>query len=88
MGDRRKANQQKAQMQQRTNKTSRPKLRPIRNICVYCGSNVGINPAYAEAAHTLGRMMAEAGIGLVYGGGGLGLMGELARTVHGARRHA
>ena len=59
MGDRRKANQQKAQMQQRTNKTSRPKLRPIRNICVYCGSNVGINPAYADAAHTLGRMMAN-----------------------------
>lgn len=85
MGDRRKAPQQKAQMQQRTNKANRP--RPIRNICVYCGSNVGINPAYADAAHTLGRMMAEAGIGLVYGGGGLGLMGELARTVqaHGGK---
>ncbi len=88
MGDRRKANQQKAQMQQRTNKTNRPKKpRPIRNICVYCGSNPGINPAYADAARTLGRLMAEAGIGLVYGGGGLGLMGELARTVlaHGGR---
>ena len=57
MGDRRKAPQQKARMQQRTNKASRPRL--IRNICVYCGSNVGINPAYAEAAHTLGRMMAN-----------------------------
>ncbi len=81
MGDRRKANQLKAQMQQRTSKINRPKLRPIRNICVYCGSNPGINSAYAEAARTLGRLMAEAGIGLVYGGGGLGLMGELARTV-------
>jgi hypothetical protein len=53
----------------------------VRNICVYCGSNSGINPAYAEAAHTLGKRMAHAGIGLVYGGGGLGLMGELARMV-------
>jgi uncharacterized protein (TIGR00730 family) len=87
MRERGKASHPKAQMQQRTNKASHPKPRPIRNICVYCGSNVGINPAYAEAAHTLGRMMAEAGIGLVYGGGGLGLMGELARTVqaHGGK---
>jgi uncharacterized protein (TIGR00730 family) len=81
MGDRRKANQHKPPMQQRTSKTIRTQPRAIRNICVYCGSNVGNNPAYAEAAHTLGRLMAEAGVGLVYGGGGLGLMGELARTV-------
>jgi uncharacterized protein (TIGR00730 family) len=53
----------------------------VRNICVYCGSNSGTNPAYVDAAHTLGKRMAHAGIGLVYGGGGLGLMGELARTV-------
>jgi hypothetical protein len=53
----------------------------VRNICVYCGSNSGTNPAYAEAARALGRHMARAGVGLVYGGGGLGLMGELARTV-------
>ena len=53
----------------------------VRNVCVYCGSNSGINPAYTEAARTLGRHMAKAGVGLVYGGGGLGLMGELARTV-------
>ena len=85
MGDRRKAPQQKARMQQRTNKASRPRL--IRNICVYCGSNAGTNPAYAAAADTLGRRWHEAGIGLVYGGGGLGLMGELARAViaHGGR---
>jgi uncharacterized protein (TIGR00730 family) len=55
--------------------------RPIRNICVYCGSNPGRNPAYVEAARGLGRLMAERGIGLVYGGGGLGLMGEIARAV-------
>lgn len=53
----------------------------IRNICVYCGSNPGANPAYAEAARELGRRMAKDGIGLVYGGGGLGLMGEIARSV-------
>jgi uncharacterized protein (TIGR00730 family) len=56
-------------------------------ICVFCGSGTGVNPAYAEAARTLGRTMAEAGIGLVYGGGSLGLMGEVARSVlaHGGR---
>jgi uncharacterized protein (TIGR00730 family) len=55
--------------------------RPIRNICVYCGSNPGRGHAYAEAARELGRLMAARGIGLVYGGGGLGLMGEIARAV-------
>lgn len=53
----------------------------IENICVYCGSGPGLNPAYAEAAETLGREMAGHGIGLVYGGGSLGLMGILARSV-------
>jgi len=52
----------------------------VRNICVYCGSGVGSKPAYAEAARVLGRSLAEAGIGLVYGGGSLGLMGEVARA--------
>jgi uncharacterized protein (TIGR00730 family) len=50
------------------------------NICVYCGSGEGRNPAYAEAARTLGRALASNGVGLVYGGGGLGLMGEVARA--------
>jgi uncharacterized protein (TIGR00730 family) len=80
MGDRRKANRKSDPMQQRT-KLNRAKPRTIHNICVYCGSNAGANPAYADAARTLGRTMAEAGVGLVYGGGGLGLMGELARAV-------
>ncbi len=53
----------------------------VKNICVYCGSGNGHNPAYALAARTLGRTMAEARIGLVYGGGGLGLMGEIAHAV-------
>ena len=53
----------------------------IRNVCVYCGSGPGIDPVYASAAQILGRALAEAGIGLVYGGGGIGLMGETARCV-------
>jgi uncharacterized protein (TIGR00730 family) len=50
------------------------------NLCVYCGSGPGRNPAYIEAARTLGRSLAAHGIGLVYGGGSLGLMGEVARS--------
>ena len=56
----------------------------LANICVYCGSGPGKNPAYLAAANTLGRAMAARGIGLVYGGGSLGLMGEVARGVLGA----
>ena len=68
-------------MQQKTNKNARkpPSHRPT--ICVYCGSNTGKNEAYVAAARALGQQMAEAGVGLVYGGGGLGLMGEIAKTV-------
>ena len=43
-----------------------------------CGSNKGRNPAYAQAARGLGRTLAEHGIGLVFGGAGVGLMGEVA----------
>jgi uncharacterized protein (TIGR00730 family) len=67
---------------QRSNKKPQSATpRQVRNICVYCGSNPGSDPAYAAAARELGGYMAEAGIGLVYGGGGLGLMGEIARAV-------
>ncbi|MBC7830830.1 MAG: TIGR00730 family Rossman fold protein [Hyphomicrobium sp.] len=54
--------------------------RPERNVCVYCGSGLGLNPAYTAAAHTLGAAFAANDIGLVYGGGSLGLMGEVARS--------
>lgn len=59
----------------------------IRSVCVYCGSGKGVDPAYAASARTLGAAMAAAGIQLVYGGGSLGLMGEVARAVltHGGR---
>ena len=47
-------------------------------IAVYCGSNRGADPAYTQAAAALGRLLAERGIRLVYGGGHVGLMGVLA----------
>ncbi len=53
----------------------------MKRLCVYCGSGAGRDPRFKEAAITLGRMMAEAQIGLVYGGGGNGLMGAVAKTV-------
>jgi uncharacterized protein (TIGR00730 family) len=55
-------------------------MRPIRNVCVYCGSSDGDDPRFGEAAEALGRSLAAEGIGLVYGGGGNGLMGRLARA--------
>ena len=50
----------------------------MKRIAVFCGSNKGTRSAYAEAAENLGRHLAERGIGLVYGGGCVGLMGILA----------
>ena len=60
---------------------------PPRKLCVYCGSGNGRNPAYMAAARTLGKAMADTSIGLVYGGGSLGLMGEVASTVLDAGGH-
>ena len=53
----------------------------LKSICVYCGSNTGTDPEFAAAARALGRMMADAGIRLVYGGGSVGLMGAIAKSV-------
>jgi uncharacterized protein (TIGR00730 family) len=58
--------------------------RVIRRICVFCGSNRGSNEIYVEAARGLGAMLAKEGIALVYGGGSVGLMGEVADAVLGA----
>jgi uncharacterized protein (TIGR00730 family) len=52
----------------------------VKRVCVYCGSGPGKNPAYLAAAKALGLDLAQRGIGLVYGGGGLGLMGEVAKA--------
>jgi uncharacterized protein (TIGR00730 family) len=49
-----------------------------RRVCVFCGSSLGIKPAYRTEAVTLGRLLGEAGLGLVYGGAQVGLMGALA----------
>ncbi len=57
------------------------RMSEIKSICVYCGSGRGSNPAHVQAAETLGRLMAEHGIALVYGGGDNGLMGATARAV-------
>jgi uncharacterized protein (TIGR00730 family) len=51
------------------------------NFCIYCGSSVGINPEYAAIAKTLGRALVHHGVGLVYGGGRVGLMGIVADAV-------
>jgi len=53
---------------------------PLVRICVYAGSNPGANPAYAEAAADLARLLTRRGIGIVYGGAHRGLMGILADT--------
>ena len=53
----------------------------IESICVYCASGPGNNPAFMDAARKLGRILAENGIRLVYGGGSVGLMGALAESV-------
>jgi uncharacterized protein (TIGR00730 family) len=52
----------------------------MKQVCVFCGSASGANPAYASAAKELGRTLAERGLGLVYGGGRVGLMGEVATS--------
>ena len=52
----------------------------IKRICVYCGSGPGADPAFVEAARTLGAILADNRIGLVYGGGSVGLMGEIANA--------
>jgi uncharacterized protein (TIGR00730 family) len=51
------------------------------SVCVFCGSSFGNDPAYSEAAKAVGAGIAKMGFSLVFGGGGLGLMGDVARTV-------
>jgi len=54
---------------------------PIRSVAVFCGSRFGNDPAYAQACTALGTGLAHAGLRLVYGGGGVGLMGVIADAV-------
>jgi hypothetical protein len=53
----------------------------IRRVCVFCGSSPGDHPDYARAARDVGTLLARESIGLVYGGGNTGLMGEIADAV-------
>jgi uncharacterized protein (TIGR00730 family) len=53
-------------------------MRELRAVCVYCGSNAGNRPVYAERAAALGQRLAREGIAVVYGGGNVGLMGVVA----------
>ncbi len=53
----------------------------MKRLAVYCGSSMGNDPAFADAARAIGAAMAARGIGLVYGGGRLGLMGVVADAV-------
>jgi uncharacterized protein (TIGR00730 family) len=53
----------------------------MRRVCVFCGANPGARPAYAEATADLARLLMADGIGVVYGGGHVGLMGVLADTL-------
>jgi uncharacterized protein (TIGR00730 family) len=53
-------------------------VRKLRRICVFCGSSPGIHPAYLHSARALGSLLASEGIGVVYGGANVGLMGAVA----------
>jgi uncharacterized protein (TIGR00730 family) len=66
----------------RSEKTSK-----IRKICVYCGSGPGTEPAFVESARTFGAILAKNNIGLVFGGGSVGMMGTIAKSVldHGGK---
>jgi uncharacterized protein (TIGR00730 family) len=52
----------------------------LQSVCVFCGSSTGSDPACTEAARSLGTTLAEAGIRLVFGGGHVGLMGEISNA--------
>lgn len=54
------------------------------SVCVFCGSSGGARPEYVAAAKAFGRILAEAEVRLVYGGGGIGLMGATAKSAHAA----
>ncbi|GBU18380.1 MULTISPECIES: TIGR00730 family Rossman fold protein [Methylobacterium] len=55
-------------------------MAPVETVCVYCGSGFGRDPAFAKAARDLGAALAAEGVGLVYGGGNVGLMGTVAQA--------
>jgi uncharacterized protein (TIGR00730 family) len=56
-------------------------MNQIKTVCVYCGSGPGTNPRFVETAQGLGKIFADNNIRLVYGGGSVGLMGAIAKSV-------
>jgi uncharacterized protein (TIGR00730 family) len=74
----------RATWQQQTPMQTHDGHRDTKAICVFCGSSHGGDPAFAEAARKLGRLIAEKGYRMVFGGGGIGLMGETARAARDA----
>jgi uncharacterized protein (TIGR00730 family) len=56
-------------------------VRPVKSVCVYCGSQDGRDPAHAAAARAMGDALVDRGMRLVYGGGGIGMMGQIADQV-------
>ena len=61
-----------------------PMTEGVSSVCVFCGSSDAADPAYLQAAAELGEALAAAGLRLVYGGGGVGLMGACARAAQAA----
>jgi uncharacterized protein (TIGR00730 family) len=58
----------------------KPNMNKIKTVCVYCGSGPGTNHRFVEAAIALGKILADNGVSLVYGGGSNGLMGAIAKS--------
>ncbi len=67
-------------MQKLNDQTGAAPTAIVQSVCVYCGSGKGLTPSYAVAARKLGQTLAAHNIRLIYGGGSLGLMGEVARA--------
>lgn len=61
-----------------------PDIQRLKSVCVFCGSSDAADPAFLAAAEDLGRALAIAELKLIYGGGGVGLMGATARAAHAA----
>ena len=62
--------------------TEPPPASKLRSVCLFCGSSGGLDPAYLQAAADFGRALAAEDVRLVYGGGGVGLMGAAAKAAH------
>jgi len=53
----------------------------MKRVCVFCGSNAGVQPEYRQATREFGQVLVKRGLGLVYGGSNVGLMGEVSKAV-------